>query len=68
MKTKETPTPAVQRYMRAARVCETYQIAKSTLWHWVATRADFPKPIKAGPRVTLFDAQAIEAFISRPGA
>lgn len=64
MKTVE-PT---QKYMRAAGVCKTYQIAKSTLWNWVATREDFPKPIKAGPRVTLFDMQAIEKFISGSAA
>ena len=60
--------PPVQKYMRAAGVCKTYQIAKSTLWNWVATREDFPKPIKAGPRVTLFDAVAIEKFIAGPAA
>ncbi len=56
--------PPVQKYMRPAGVCETLKISKSTLWYWVATREDFPKPIKAGPRVTLFNVQALEKFIS----
>lgn len=60
--------PPVQKYMRAAGVCKTYQIAKSTLWNWVATREDFPRPIKAGPRVTLFDVQALERFIAGSAA
>lgn len=60
--------PPVQKYMRAAGVCQTFQIAKSTLWHWVATREDFPKPVKLGARVTLFDVQAIEKFISSSAA
>lgn len=66
MKTEVNIPP--QKYMRAAGICKTFQIAKSTLWNWVATREDFPKPIKAGPRVTLFDAQAIEKFISGSAA
>ena len=52
------------RYLRAAGACEYLQIARSTLWHWCKVRADFPKPIKAGPRVTLFDVAAIEKFLS----
>jgi hypothetical protein len=30
---------------------------------WVKTWPGFPKPLKAGQRVTLFDLNAIEAFL-----
>lgn len=51
------------RYLRARELCDYLQIAQSTLWVWVKNRPGFPSPIKAGPKVTLFDVQAIEAFL-----
>lgn len=50
------------QYARAKAVCERYQIAPSTLWHWLKHSPNFPKPTKAGARVTLFDVNAIEAY------
>ncbi|MEJ8846382.1 helix-turn-helix transcriptional regulator [Variovorax rhizosphaerae] len=29
-------------------------IGNTTLWRWVNERPDFPRPIKLGPRVTVF--------------
>lgn len=55
---------AQKRYVRAKEAAEYLKIAKSTLWHWSKTRTDFPKPIRAGERVTLFDLDAIEAFLA----
>ena len=60
-------TPATlqsPRYLRVGGASKYLQISKSCLWSWCKTRADFPKPIKAGPRVTLFDVDAIEKFLS----
>lgn len=50
-------------YMRAKKAAAHFRIAPSTLWHWVKTRPGFPAPLKAGPKVTLFDIGAIEAYI-----
>jgi predicted DNA-binding transcriptional regulator AlpA len=45
-------------------------IGESTFWRWAKERHDFPKPIKLGPRTTVWpldklaawrDAQAIKA-------
>ncbi len=49
--------------MRPAGLCAHLKIAKSTLYLWLATREGFPKPIRAGARVTLFDVQQVEQFI-----
>lgn len=57
----DNPTP---KYARAAAAARHFQIGRSTLWEWARCRAGFPKPIKAGPRVALFDLPAIERFIS----
>lgn len=50
-------------YARAKAACAHFQIARSTLWQWVKTRQGFPKPLKAGEKVTLFDINAIDAFL-----
>lgn len=59
------PNPTVAtapQYARAKAVCQRFQIAPSTLWHWLKNSPNFPKPIKMGARVTLFDVNAIEAY------
>lgn len=50
-------------YARPKKTCAHFQIARSTLWQWVKTRHGFPQPLKAGPKVTLFDLNAIEAYL-----
>ena len=55
-------TAAAPRYARAKAACAHFQIARSTLWTWLA-RPGFPQPLKAGPRVTLFDINAIDAYL-----
>jgi predicted DNA-binding transcriptional regulator AlpA len=59
----ERHIPSVQRFARAKGACNHFQIARSTLWLWAKTRPGFPKPIKAGEKVTLFDIHAIEEFL-----
>lgn len=60
---KQSPQHPEQRFARAKGVCQHFQIARSTLWLWVKTRPGFPKPLKAGEKVTLFDLRAIEDFL-----
>jgi predicted DNA-binding transcriptional regulator AlpA len=50
-------------YARAKAACAHFQIARSTLWQWIKTRHGFPQPLKAGPKVSLHDLNAIEAFL-----
>ncbi|MEN9780743.1 MAG: hypothetical protein RL014_1891 [Pseudomonadota bacterium] len=40
-------------------------VSPATIWRWVRTRADFPKPVKIGPQTTVWDLAEIEAFIAR---
>ena len=60
---KSTPAP-VPQYERPRIAAQEIRISLSTLWHWAKTRPDFPKPIKAGERVTLFDVTAIRAWLA----
>jgi predicted DNA-binding transcriptional regulator AlpA len=66
MKKTESVIGTVQtpKYARTSETCYYLKISRSTLWQWVKTRRNFPQPIMAGPRVRLFDLNAIEAFLS----
>ena len=50
-------------YARAKAACAHFQIARSTLWLWIKTRKGFPQPLRAGPKVSLHDLNAIDAFL-----
>lgn len=51
------------QYERAKATAAYLKISVSTLWQWSKTRHDFPKPVKAGERVTLFDLAAINEWL-----
>lgn len=56
------------QYARAKAACAHFQIARSTLWQWTKSRQGFPQPLKAGEKVTLFDINAIDAFLKAQAA
>ena len=58
----QCPEPQPQ-YERGRGTAQHLKISVSTLWHWAKTRHDFPKPVKAGERVTLFDLAAINEWL-----
>lgn len=37
-------------------------IGNTTLWRWVKERPDFPRPLKIGPRVTVFKLDELIAW------
>jgi predicted DNA-binding transcriptional regulator AlpA len=53
-------------YARAKEAAQHLKIARSTLWQWASERKNegFPQPIKLGQKVTLFDLNAIDAFVA----
>ena len=63
------PAEQAPQWERAQYICDLLKISPTTLWHWVKHRTDFPRPVKAGPRVTLFNVSAINAWLaSQQGA
>ena len=57
------PAEGRPRYARAAAAARFFQVGKSTLWSWAASRPGFPPPLKIGPRTTVFDLDACERFL-----
>lgn len=50
------------KYLNADQVAQRFVISKNSVWRWVRTRPDFPKPIKLGAACTRFKLSDIEAF------
>lgn len=50
-------------YARARIAAQHLGIGVSTLWLWTKSRPGFPAPIKLGPKVTVFDLDALQAFV-----
>lgn len=67
-KTTVQGTDQKPHYARAKAACAHFQIARSTLWQWTKSRRGFPQPLKAGEKVTLFDINAIDAFLKAQAA
>ena len=51
-----------RKYMRAKELIKYLSISRATLYSW-AKKEDFPKPIKASHKVTLWDVEAIEKYL-----
>jgi predicted DNA-binding transcriptional regulator AlpA len=52
------------RYGRPRETASRYRCGISTLYFWVKTRDGFPRPQKLGPRTTVFDWDAIDAYLA----
>ena len=52
------------RLARPASAAAYLGIGISTLWAWSADRPNFPAKIKAGPRVTLFNLDELDAWLT----
>ena len=59
-------TSLAKKYGRAKEAALRLSIAKSTLWQWASERKNegFPQPIVVGQKVTLWDLNAIDAFVA----
>ena len=55
-----------KKYMRAKELTKHLSISRATLYKW-AKKEEFPKPIKASKRITLWDVEAIEKYLQSNG-
>ena len=51
-------------FLRIKDVMDKTGIAKSTIWLWVKEEK-FPKPIKLSPRITVWENEKIDEWMSR---
>lgn len=61
-------TDQMPHFARVREASNHFSVSRSTLWGWAKNRADFPKPFHASSRVTLWDINAITAFIKADAA
>ena len=52
----------MDKLVRIKEINERFSIPKSTLWYWVKN-GDFPKPIKIGPRFTVWRESELNAWL-----
>ncbi len=63
-------TQAPRRVVRLAQLATTRKhngilpVGPATIWRWVRSRPEFPKPFKIGEATTVWDLEAIEQFIA----
>jgi prophage regulatory protein len=53
--------------LRPAQAAKFLGIGESTFFRWAKDRADFPKPIKLGPRTTVYPLDKLTAWRDAQG-
>jgi prophage regulatory protein len=48
--------------LRPRQAADFLGIGESTFWRWAKEREDFPKPIRLGPRTTVFPLDKLTAW------
>ena len=54
-------------FLRLPQIMELFPISKSSWWQGCKT-GRYPKPVKLGPRTTVWRAEEIKAFIESAGS
>jgi prophage regulatory protein len=54
----------MSNFLRIVDVMKKTGIAKSTIWLWV-NKGRFPKPIKLSPRITVWENEKINEWMSQ---
>ena len=65
MSQQQSPIPSIG-FLRLPQILAIIPISKSAWWEGCRT-GRFPRPVKLGPRTTVWKAQEIRAFIENSG-
>lgn len=57
------PAPEGAQFAQATAICARFGFSRVHLWRLARNDPKFPKPRRMGPRLTLYDVQAIESYI-----
>jgi prophage regulatory protein len=49
-------------FLRQSAILAVLPISKTTLWRWVS-EGNFPAPLKLSPKVTVWPAESVHAFL-----
>ena len=52
------------RMLRLTDICEYLGISRATVWRWVQTMADFPKPIRLSSGITVWDEGELRHWVA----
>lgn len=50
--------------LRARSVCDLLGISKATLWRWVSSDSDFPKPLKISEKTRAWRLAEVRAWMN----
>lgn len=53
-----------KRAVRPSKAAEKLGVSTPTLWRYARTVADFPRPTKLSPQVTVFDEDELDAWVA----
>ncbi len=51
------------KYLRVNDAAKFLAVSRATLYRWIKSNPNFPKPIQLGERSTVFDLDELKAFI-----
>jgi len=49
-------------FLSDKKIAERYGVSRKTVWDWLKTYADFPRPVKLSPGCTRWKLAEIEAW------
>ncbi len=52
-----------QKYLRVNEVAKFLSVSRATIYRWIHSNSNFPKPIKLGERSTVFDFDEVKTFV-----
>lgn len=56
------------RVIRLSGMTEKFKVSRATIWRWVNSIDDFPKPFALGPNTTGWDEHEVDTYLaSRKG-
>jgi len=52
------------QYLRVNQVAKYLSVSRATIYRWIKSNPNFPRPIQLGKRSTVFDLAEIKQFIA----
>ena len=53
----------MSHYIRVGKLATLLGVSRATIYRWIHSNPNFPKPIKLGEKSTVFDSAEVQKFI-----